>query len=129
MTKKKEPKNIDFILDLRDLAIYLNDYEALFNANGEFEEPEEVNKSGLMDGSHISCLSMKPLDSELEAISTYSIEYLLKGLNIMKKLGASTIQLSYNNKEEGTPILSMHYEHDGKKDFYFTIAPRVEEEI
>jgi len=132
MVKKKTTKNIDFILDLRDLAIYLNDYEELFNANGEFEDPEEIKKGGLMDGAHISALTMDPLtseDSESEFINNYSIEYLIKGLNIMKKLGASVVNISCLPNENNKGPITLQYKHDGKKDFYFTIAPRVEEEI
>jgi hypothetical protein len=129
MSKKKQSKNIDFIQDLRDLAIYLNDYEDLFDANGDFkeEEKENINSSGLMDVAHLTALNLKPIVSDLDEIGIYSIDLLLKGLKIMKKLGASTIKLAIDNKEEENSILSMQYNYE-KKDFYFSIAPRVEEE-
>jgi hypothetical protein len=127
--RSKKSVNISMIRDLRDLAIYLHEYQELFNEDGLFEDPEEREISGLMDGAHISCLSMHRLTNRakepivMQKVGVYHIDLLIDGLKKLKKLGAKYITVS--NVVKGP--LELKYE-SSKKEFFYTLAPLIEDE-
>jgi hypothetical protein len=127
--RSKKSVNISMIRDLRDLAIYLHEYQELFNEDGLFEDPEEREISGLMDGAHISCLSMHRLTNRakepmvMQKVGAYHIDLLIDGLKKLKKLGAEWVTVS--NVTNG-PIELLY--KGNNKEFFYSLAPRVEDD-